>query len=313
MWEVVGKVAIVATVAGLAWLAEWASPPPPAVQAQAVAARPAPTTEREAWAVDFLAGLGNDQPSAATIAMVVEWTLAEDSSSGAFDRNNPLNTTQPGFAEMMTINSDGVKGYADRQSGLDAALHTVTNGLYDGVVAALLTNDPDAARTALWASPWAGSHYGYGASWPRYEHASAPAHKAAPIPGWQQRINAGFYATNCSAWGMQSGCQHFGTDIGGDGEGTSVFAPVGGAFVRCQDNGESGPYIGVWIEYTADDGAAILINHFRELGDWCAQPAGTRIEAGALLGTMRGDANHVHVQVSAGGQLVDFERYFEEL
>jgi cell wall-associated NlpC family hydrolase len=101
--------------------------------------------------------------------MVVEWTLAEDSGSGAFERNNPLNTTQPGFAENVTINSDGVKGYETREAGLSAAVHTITNGLYNDVVAALLANDAESAKRALWASPWAGSHYGYGASWPAYQ------------------------------------------------------------------------------------------------------------------------------------------------
>src|SRR6185436_7581792 len=119
--------------------------------------------------VDFLKRLGNDAPAPATVVMVVEWTLAEDSGSGAFDRNNPLNTTQPGFAENATINNDGVKGYESRSAGIDAAVHTITNGLYDDVVQALLANDAEGAKRALWASPWAGSHYGYGAGWPHVE------------------------------------------------------------------------------------------------------------------------------------------------
>lgn len=147
-----------------------------APEARTAAIAPTPSNARERWAVDFLAALGNSAPSADTIAMVVEWTLAEDSGPGAFDRNNPLNTTMPGFAENVTINEDGVKGYADRQSGLDAAIHTVTNGLYDDVVSALQANDPERAKQALWASPWAGSHYGYGANWPAYQvEVAAPA------------------------------------------------------------------------------------------------------------------------------------------
>jgi murein DD-endopeptidase MepM/ murein hydrolase activator NlpD len=136
--------------------------------------------------------------------------------------------------------------------------------------------------------------------------------KAAPVADWTGRINAGFYTVNCGAWGFQKGCQHWGVDIAGDGEGTPVYAPFGGRLRRCQDNGDGGPLIGRWIEYTDDHGGELLINHFRDLGAWCEMPPGTRIEAGALLGTMRGDANHVHMQVIAGGELVDFERYFEE-
>ena len=127
-------------------------------------------TDRERWAIDFLAALGNSTPSAATVDMIVEWTRAEDAGVGALRRNNPLNTTQPGFAENVTINVDGVKGYATRAAGIAASVHTITNGLYDPVVAALRANDPNAARAALWASPWAASHYGYGARWPREEH-----------------------------------------------------------------------------------------------------------------------------------------------
>ena len=314
MWEVVGKVAIVATVAGLAWLAEWATPPaPPAVQAQADAARPAPTNEREAWAVDFLAGLGNSAPTPATIAMVVEWTLAEDSSSGAFDRNNPLNSTICGHNFVGSINSDGACGvghYATYQDGVDAAIDTVTQANFSAIVAALQGNDAEGAKHALWASPWAESHYGYGASWPAYQVAATSTMiKAAPVQDWQQHINAGFYSINCGAWGMQPGCQHFGTDIGGNGEGTPVFAPYGGSYTGCQDNGESGPYIGKWIEYTVDDGARFLINHFRD-SPLCGMPSGTRINAGDFIGTMRGDANHVHIQVNVGGTLVDFSEYW---
>jgi murein DD-endopeptidase MepM/ murein hydrolase activator NlpD len=137
------------------------------------------------------------------------------------------------------------------------------------------------------------------------------AARAEIVPDWRAHINAGFDTVDCGAWGFQSGCQHFGVDVGGDGEGTPVYAPVGGWYRGCQDNGESGPYIGKWITYDADDGAAFLINHFRD-SPFCGVPAGTRIEAGALLGTMRGDANHVHVQTSVNGQLVDFEAYMQE-
>lgn len=131
---------------------------------------------REQWAVDFLGRLGNPQPSAEAIEMVVEWTLAEDDCLStcqdghiaAFERHNPLNTTQPSLMETLTINDDGVRGYATRQAGIDAAVQTVTNGLYDDVVRALQANDSGRAKQALWASPWAGSHYGYGSAWPTY-------------------------------------------------------------------------------------------------------------------------------------------------
>jgi murein DD-endopeptidase MepM/ murein hydrolase activator NlpD len=200
-------------------------------QSAPAAAEIAPANDREQWAVDFLAQLGNAQPSADTVAMVVEWTLAEDSGDGAFARNNPLNTTQPGFAENATINGDGVKGYADREAGLAAAVHTVTNGLYNDVVAALQANDAEGARRALWASPWAGSHYGYGASWPRYAIAapapaqSAPAGKKCPYTD-TMAIGEGssFYSTGSGYWSGQYGGMHLGDDFVGN-PGDPVYAP----------------------------------------------------------------------------------------
>src|SRR4051812_22486620 len=57
----------------------------------------APSTDREVWAVALLGRLGNAEPTAETVAMIVEWTLAEDGSDGALRRNNPLNTTKCGF------------------------------------------------------------------------------------------------------------------------------------------------------------------------------------------------------------------------
>lgn len=191
MWQVIariGTVLIVALVAGVAELTRQHAPAPvqaaeTAQEAPGAAQAFDPTNDREAWAVAFLGALGNVRPTPETVAMVVEWTLAEDSGGGAFARNNSLNTTQPGFSENATINGDGVKGYADWQSGLDAAVHTVTNGLYGDVVAALQANDAEGAKRALWASPWAGSHYGYGASWPQYQIAqqTVPAPASDPI------------------------------------------------------------------------------------------------------------------------------------
>lgn len=136
---------------------------------------------REQFALDVLRGVGNDAPSPEILAFLVEWTIAEDGGDGALNRNNPLNTTQPSTAETGSINADGVRAYATYQDGLDATLHTLTNGFYDGVVVALQSNNPDAARTALWASPWAASHYGGGAGWPHVD-AQVPLSGIASTP-----------------------------------------------------------------------------------------------------------------------------------
>lgn len=153
--------------------------------------------------------------------------------------------------------------------------------------------------------------------------------KAAPIADWQAHINPDArFATIGSAWCFQDsrcgngqdGGQHWGVDVLGhidgdgreSGEGVAVAAPFGGRFQSCQDNGDEGAYVGKWIVYIDDRGAEILMNHFRDLGDWCGKPVNTRIEAGQILGRMRGDANHIHFQVRLNGQLLDFEQYWAD-
>ena len=125
---------------------------------QGVAA--APQNAREAWAIDLLARLGNDAPSADTVAFVVAWTVAEDSCmqgcgySSAWERFNPLNTTQTGYGAYATINGDGVKAYPDYESGMVATVQTLSYSYYTELVAGLQTNDPERALRGLYASPW---------------------------------------------------------------------------------------------------------------------------------------------------------------
>ena len=52
------------------------------------------------------------------------------------------------------------------QDGIEATARTLEQDNFVAVRAALLANEADVAQHALWASPWAASHYGYGAAWP---------------------------------------------------------------------------------------------------------------------------------------------------
>jgi cell wall-associated NlpC family hydrolase len=165
---------------GLAWLLATTPLPAPALAAP----RPAQTSYaaasgRERWAVDFLARLGNVAPTPEIVTMVVEWTMAEDSSDGALARNNPLNTTLCLEGAMTgAINGDGacgVQGYATWEDGIEANARTLEQGNFETVRAAILANDAEGARQALWASPWAASHYGYGSAWPRVGVTQAPS------------------------------------------------------------------------------------------------------------------------------------------
>lgn len=165
--EVSGALMMIAATVATA-LVLFLAPAQPAPVLVADAA-PQPTNARERFAVDVLAGLGNTSPTPATVRMIVEWTIAEDAGDGALTRHNPLNTTQSGYNETHAINDDGVRGYATYADGLAATLQTLSYGYYTAIVAALRANDPEAAKRALWASPWASSHYGYGAAWPKGE------------------------------------------------------------------------------------------------------------------------------------------------
>jgi hypothetical protein len=146
----------------MAALAVLLRPPAPiaaeAAPMQGVAA--APQDVRQAWAVDLLARLGNEKPSADTVAFVVAWTVAEDSCmqdcgySSAWERFNPLNTTQEGYGAYATINGDGVKAYPDYESGIAATVQTLSYGYYTELVAGLQANDPERALRGLYASPW---------------------------------------------------------------------------------------------------------------------------------------------------------------
>lgn len=117
---------------------------------------------REQWARQLLAmpPINNSRPTAPTVALVVAWTLAEDAClaqcgySSGFERNNPLNTTQEGFNQTVTINGDGVKGYATYDDGLAATAQTLSYGYYTEIVAGLASNDPERALRGMYASPW---------------------------------------------------------------------------------------------------------------------------------------------------------------
>lgn len=274
----------------------------PASSVSVQEARGAPQGDpREDWAAALLEAIGNDTPTAATVGFLEAWARAENTQA-AF---NPLATTQ-GADGATDFNSVGVKNYPDYETGVRATVETLTNGFFPRTLAGLVSNQPvvDDGEMGTWGTGGAALRDQLAQAW------SVPA-KVDPIPDWQQHINAGFYAIDCGAWGFQAGCQHLGTDIGGSGEGTPVYAPYSGMYTGCQDNGESGSYIGKWIEFNADDGAQFLINHFRD-SPFCGVAPGARIEAGAFLGTMRGDANHVHIQVKVNGELVDFETYYQE-
>jgi hypothetical protein len=126
----------------------------------AVTSPEAPQSTRDAWAHDLLARLGNDSPSPAVVRLVVSWTIAEDACMtacgylSAWERFNPLNTTQIGYGAYATINGDGVKAYPDYESGMLATVQTLSYSYYTEIAAGLQMNDPERALRGLYNSPW---------------------------------------------------------------------------------------------------------------------------------------------------------------
>lgn len=261
-----------------------------------------PTNEREAFAVDLLARLGNKQPTLEIIAFVVEWTLAEDVGTNAFERFNPLNTTQTGFGETETIDGDGVKRYPDYEHGMAATLQTLSYTSYSGIVQALLANKPDDALHALIASPWAGSRYHNGVGWPVYiVHSDAqPGNESphgSPLGSAVYEISQGYgVGTHAPAevWG--------GIDLAAP-EGTEIIATIGGT-VRLSTTWPCG------------NGVEILNEHWRIL--YChtgrfAVNNGTFVQPGDTVATigLTGETSgpHLHFEVWHDGVNVNPQQY----
>lgn len=116
-------------------------------------AAPVVVDERDQWAVDFLAAIGNGSPDAATMAFVVAWQASENTAA-AF---NPLATTQPMPGDSCFNYLEGkcgVRNYVDRAQGIEASATTIRNGRYPNMLAGLVGNDPERALDAGELGTW---------------------------------------------------------------------------------------------------------------------------------------------------------------
>ncbi len=186
---------------------------------------------REQRAMELLAAVGNTQPTSDIVSEVVAWSLAEDSSNGAIERNNPWNTTMCGYNMLGSINSDGacgVQSYATPADGIAANAATLAQGNFSAVADALRANDIDGFKRALWESGWAASHYNGGVGWPVYQVVATSnmvAGKKCPYTDTMQiGDNSSFYSTGSGYWLGQYGGMHLGDDFIGN-PGDPVYAP----------------------------------------------------------------------------------------
>lgn len=95
------------------------------------------------------------------VRLMVEWMREENGPDNWWNRNNPLNN---GYG------SGGGSGLGSYATLVDAARYAASNlqkrSFYADIVAGLEAGtSADATARAIWASPWAESHYGYGAWW----------------------------------------------------------------------------------------------------------------------------------------------------
>lgn len=111
------------------------------------------------------------------VTVITRWMRQENYTDSWWQRNNPLNN---GWG------SGGGSGLGSYDSLVSAA-ENAAEGLrefpgYTGIVAALeASSDPDVTAAAIWASPWASSHYANGAHW----STTAVPVVTAPADAWK--------------------------------------------------------------------------------------------------------------------------------
>jgi hypothetical protein len=194
----------VVVVAGLTGVFALAPPPPPSAadqlkaylyqnaQTMSVSGDVAGTFDREAfsatlghgdldggtnydWAKLVLA-LGGWPPTDESVTVLTRWMRQENGPDNWFNRNNPLNN---GWGSG---GGGGTGRYPDLLTAAQnaaAALKAVPG--YSGIVDALARSAPAGEiESAIWASPWATSHYANGTHW---SHTPVPAY-VAPDGSW---------------------------------------------------------------------------------------------------------------------------------
>ncbi|WP_203925094.1 hypothetical protein, partial [Rugosimonospora africana] len=128
------------------------------------------------WAKVVLAD-GNWPVCGNNVTVLTQWMTNEEPPSDWWNRNNPLN------------NGDGSGGGAGLGSydNLVTAAHYVAHnitvnpswyGAIDSDLAACAS--PGTTAAAIWNSPWASSHYGYGSNW----YSGTVNAYAAPASNW---------------------------------------------------------------------------------------------------------------------------------
>lgn len=136
------------------------------------------------WAQQFLSAIGAPV-TPGNVEFIYQWEKAE----GGGGKYNPLNTgpvsQHPEWTSTGEQYGGGAADYTSWSTGILGPkyfLEHYQQATYSKILNALKGNNPTAARAALWASPWAASHYGYGSHWPNV-HVPGVAAVLPPVTG----------------------------------------------------------------------------------------------------------------------------------
>ncbi len=95
------------------------------------------------------------------VTVMTRWMRQENGANNWWNRNNPLNNGWGSGGNSGLGSYDSLELAAENAA---EALHSV--GGYSGIVAGFAASAPtDVIEAAIWASPWASSHYANGGHW----------------------------------------------------------------------------------------------------------------------------------------------------
>ena len=109
------------------------------------------------------------------ITVMLQWMDSENSPQDWWLRNNPLNNG------LGSGGGAGFGSYDNLNTAASYVAQQLDRSLFSGIRAALAADsDPSVTASAIEASAWAGSHYGYGSLW----HAVDVQIVEAPASAW---------------------------------------------------------------------------------------------------------------------------------
>ena len=128
-----------------------------------------------AWAKMVLLS-GSWPQSEANVTVMVRWMRQENGTGSWWNRNNPMNN---GYGSG---GGGGLGSYDNLVTAAQKAAENLRrNPSFSTIVAAFAVSAPtNITEQAIWASPWASSHYGNGSSW----HTSPVPEVTAPASAW---------------------------------------------------------------------------------------------------------------------------------